>query len=338
MEPSGSSMPKAVVAVVASAGGVDAIRAFVMALPADFPAAVLVVLHVSPAGPSVLPSILSRASRLPAIHPGDGEKLCAGVIYVAPPDRHMAVTGPQVRVFIGPRENGHRPAGDVLFRSVAEDFGPRSAGVVLSGTMDDGAAGLRAVGAAGGLTLVQDPAEAAFPGMPLAAIHEAGPRVVGQITELTERLREWVSELPQVPEDGALQGDPDPVNGSDPDLTAFTCPECGGTLWQRDEYAARRFRCRVGHSFSPDALMLGKQHALEAALWAAIVALEERSDLSRRMMERIEESGRPRQIERYRTEIVESTKRARMLRELINDLVQDVTISHAEGMNGDPAS
>ncbi|MGN6791079.1 MAG: chemotaxis protein CheB [Streptosporangiaceae bacterium] len=269
-----AAMPKAVIAVAASAGGVDAISAFVAALPADLPAAVLVVLHIPPTGPSVLPAILSRVGRLPARHPADGEPLVEGTVYVAPPDRHMDVTATMVRAYAGPRENGHRPAADVLFRSVAEYFGPRSAGVVLSGTMDDGAAGLRAVRAVGGLTLVQDPSEAAFPGMPLAAIEEADPHAVGSVVELGEWLRKWISELPDFNKPQMTAPDPtDPA--PEADITPLTCPECGGTLWQRSDYGAARFRCRVGHTFSADGLMVGKQAALESALWAAIVALDE---------------------------------------------------------------
>lgn len=134
---------------------VEALREFTSALPTNFPGAVLVVLHIPPTGPSLLPAILSLASKLPARHARDGERLTAGVILVAPPDRHMAVDGMTVRVLAGPRENGHRPAADVLLRSVAEHFCQRAAGVVLSGTMDDGAAGLRAVRVAGGFCLVQ---------------------------------------------------------------------------------------------------------------------------------------------------------------------------------------
>jgi two-component system chemotaxis response regulator CheB len=331
------SPPAAAVAIAASAGGVDAIRAFVAELPSDFRAAVLIVLHIPPAGPSVLPAILSRVSRLPAVHPADGEALQAGVVYVAPPDQHMFVSDAQVRVVSGPRENGHRPAADVLLRSVAEHFGPRSAGVVLSGTMDDGAAGLRAVRTVGGFALVQDPAEAAFPGMPLAAIDEANPHVVGGVGVLAEHLRKWVTELPDISSKSDvpdLTDDP-PRSGS---LTPLTCPECGGTLWQHVDYGAERFRCRVGHTYSADGLMVGKQAALESALWAAIVALEERADVSRRIVQRLNITGRASQLERYRTEISESEKRARVLRDLMNDLVQGVSMSHNEEIRGNAAS
>jgi two-component system, chemotaxis family, protein-glutamate methylesterase/glutaminase len=260
-----------VVAVAASAGGVEALSSFVASLPEDFPAAVLVVLHIPAAGPSILPKILTRAGKLPARHPTDAEPLAAGVVMVAPPDRHMAVDRSQVRLLAGARENGHRPAADVLMRSVAENLGPRCAGVVLSGTMDDGAAGLSAVSAVGGLTLVQDPDEAAFPGMPSAAIEEAGPQFVGPVAALADRICDWLASLPDSPLESVMR----PIGSADVAdngrLTPLTCPECGGTLWHHDKYGAQRYRCRVGHTFSADNRILGKQAATESALWPAIV-------------------------------------------------------------------
>jgi two-component system chemotaxis response regulator CheB len=180
---------------VASAGGVTALRTLVSRLPGDFPAAVLVVLHIPARGSSVLPEILSRAGPLPARHPADGEPLAGGVILVAPPDRHLAASGSCARLLASPPECGHRPAADVLLRSTASAFGSACCGVVLSGTMNDGAAGLAAVRQAGGLALVQDPAEAEFPGMPLAAIAAADPQFVGPLSALADRLGIWASGL-----------------------------------------------------------------------------------------------------------------------------------------------
>jgi two-component system chemotaxis response regulator CheB len=319
--------PPAVVAVAASAGGVEALSSFVGSLPADFAAAVLVVLHIPPAGPSVLPRILDRAGELPARHPEDGEGLAGRLILVAPPDRHLVVEGDRVRVVLGPKENGHRPAADTLLRSVAESFGPRSAGVVLSGTMDDGAAGLRAIRAVGGLALVQDPEQAAFPSMPLAAMAEANPQVVAPVQNIVARLTEWLATLPeQSPEAAVSAPSPQPSDGSD--LTEMTCPECGGTLWLSDAYGAQRFRCRVGHTFSHDGLILGKQAALEHALWAAIVALEERADLSLRIIKRLRGTAQESRLDRYRQDAEMAQERAEFLRRMIRDLVQDASTTY----------
>jgi two-component system, chemotaxis family, protein-glutamate methylesterase/glutaminase len=326
-----------VVAVAASAGGVEALSAFAASLPAHLSAAVLVVLHIPPAGPSVLPKILTRAGKLPARHPTDGEPLTPGVILVAPPDRHMTVSGSQVRLAVGARENGHRPAADVLMRSVAESLGPRCAGVVLSGTMDDGASGLGAVGAAGGLTLVQDPEEAAFPGMPSAAIEDASPQFVGPVAMLADRICDWLAGLPDIPLENVMRP-ADPVQAANPgDLTPLTCPECGGTLWHHDDYGTQRYRCRVGHTFSADSLLLGKQAAVEAALWAAIVALDERADLVRHVVKRLQSNGRTSQVARYRQDIEAAEHRAETLRGLVRDLVRGMSAHDDEGNHVDSA-
>jgi two-component system chemotaxis response regulator CheB len=319
-----------VVAVAASAGGIEALSGFVGTLPKDFPAAVLVVLHIPPSGTSVLPRILSRAGKLPACHPGDGERLANGVVFVAPPDRHLVLDDGRVRLSAGPKESGHRPSADVLLRSVAQSFRERAAGVVLSGTMDDGAAGLRAIRAVGGLALVQDPDEAAFPGMPAAAVEEADPQIVAPVAELADHLCGWLDQLPKLSLEAVVSdADPQPAGGDE--ITPQTCPECGGTLWLHDDYGARRFRCRVGHTFSIDGMLAGKQTVIERALWAAVVALEERADLTRRVIKRLREAGAsPAYLARLEEDIDSSHERADDLRDLIRELVQEASRNHEE--------
>lgn len=321
---------RAVVAVAASAGGVDALRSFVGALPADLDATVLVVLHVAPTAPSLLPEILDRSGPLPARHAREGERLEAGVVLVAPPDRHLVVAPGVVHLDAGPREDGHRPSANVLLSSAARTYGKRVAGVVLSGTMDDGAAGLAEVRAAGGLALVQDPGEAAFAGMPVAAIEAADPQLVGAVAALAERLVCWVRDLSRI-EEGLEVTDPDDTGEDGDQLTPFTCPECGGTLWLEDAPGSPRFRCRVGHRFSAESLWLGKKDATEAALWAAVVALRERADVSERVASRLEERGNTRQLGRYRHDAEESRRWAEHLRALIPGiLAHTVTEEHDE--------
>jgi two-component system chemotaxis response regulator CheB len=207
-----------VVGVAASAGGVEALRQFAAALPADLPAAILVVLHIAPTGPTLLPQILGRAGRLPARHPQDGEPLAPGVILVAPPGQHLTVADGHVRLLSHPREHGHRPSADMLLRSAAEASGPACSGVVLSGTMDDGAAGLAAVRRAGGLALVQDPSDALFPGMPRAAIAAADPQFTGTVPVLAGHLCRWLGELDRaaaVTTGTVSGGQPAAVTGAD---------------------------------------------------------------------------------------------------------------------------
>ncbi|MEU4623828.1 chemotaxis protein CheB [Actinoplanes sp. NPDC023801] len=158
------------VAVGASAGGVEALRALVAGLPPAYPGALLVVLHVPRSAPSALSGILSRNGPLPATTAADGEPVMPGRIYVAPADHHLLLLDGHLRLSRGPAENGHRPAVDPLFRSVARAAGRRAVGVVLSGSRDDGAAGLASIAARGGTTVVQEPGEALHPWMPRAAL------------------------------------------------------------------------------------------------------------------------------------------------------------------------
>src|SRR5204862_7311337 len=183
-----------VVAIGASAGGVEALTTIVSALPAATEASIFIVLHLPAEGTSRLPTILNRAGALPAAHPAEAEPIRHGRIYVAPPDRHLLVRDGRIRLSPGPRENGHRPAIDPLFRSLALSFGARVIAVVLSGTRDDGAAGVAAVKAVGGKVVVQDPEDAAYQGMPEAARATGEADAVVPAAEIAELLADWSRE------------------------------------------------------------------------------------------------------------------------------------------------
>lgn len=334
----GSGPPPSVIALAASAGGVEALTRVIGGLPKDLPAALLVVLHIAPIGPSVLPSIIARHGELPAIHPSDGDLLVPGCVYVAPPDFHLTVTAERARVGAGPRENGNRPAADPLFRSVAKEFGPRGAGVVLSGSLDDGTAGLAAIRRAGGLTVVQDPEEAAFPSMPASAASFVHPDYVVPLDEIPGIVIQFAARIASGEPSGRQPGrglaNVSEDHYVDPP-SAITCPECGGTLWVTSE-APLRFRCRVGHAFSPEALLIGKQDSLESAIWAAIVALQERAELARRLMRRLGPDGPDRLRSRYLREIAENHRRAELLERLAVDLIGPVDTT-AAAVAVDPA-
>lgn len=286
--------PVEVVVVGASAGGVEALRALVSALPRAFPAAVLVVLHVAQAGTSVLPDILQRAATLPVATAADGEPLLRGHVYVAPPGCHLLVDGGNARLTHGPRENGHRPAIDPLFRSAGEAFGPRAAGVILSGMLDDGTAGLHELKARGGVAIVQDPDTAMYAGMPRSAAEHVAVDALLPLPEIGPALVR-------------LAGEPNPDQGGDPvpdepsshpadpaggQSTRFTCPDCGGVLFEYDEGSLERFQCSVGHAYSLESLVDGQAQQVEHALWAAVRILEDRAILLRRMVRYSRESGR----------------------------------------------
>jgi two-component system chemotaxis response regulator CheB len=185
-------MPNIVV-IGASAGGVQTLRKIVAPLPKDLRAAVFVVMHISPMGPSLLPELLNRGS-LPAAAASDGERILPSRIYVAPPDHHMLIDGGVIRVTRGPKEHRFRPAIDPLFRTAAWAYGNRVLGVVLTGLLGDGSVGLQTIKSAGGTVLVQDPDEALFDEMPLNAVRnvdvdfivptgEIGPKIAALARE-----------------------------------------------------------------------------------------------------------------------------------------------------------
>jgi two-component system chemotaxis response regulator CheB len=317
-----------IVVVGASAGGVEALVRLVKALPEDPPAAVFVVLHIPALATSALPDILSRQGRLPATHAKDGEPIESGHIYVAPPDHHLLFKDEQVHLSRGPRENGHRPAIDPLFRSAAREFGARVVGVVLSGALDDGTAGLVAVKGRGGVSVVQDPEDALYRGMPTSAIegdHVDQVLPVPDIAALIATLaRESapdvappVSELLKA-EDDMADLSMDAIERDNPGRpSAFSCPDCNGVLWELREGEVIRFRCRVGHAWSPESLLSEQREALEAALWVALRSLEERASLARRMAAPARERGHRMTAARFDEQAEESDRAAELVRKLL---------------------
>jgi two-component system chemotaxis response regulator CheB len=317
-----------IVVVGASAGGVESLRTLVGELPGDLPAAVLIVLHIAATGSSVLPSILTRAGELVAAHPEDGESIEHGRIYVAPPDRHLVVHRDTIGVQGGPKENGHRPAVDPLFRSAAEHHGPRVVGVVLSGTLDDGASGLRLIKEAGGLALVQDPDDAMYEAMPRAAIAYAHPhatvsaRVLGRM--ISEVAGTYVEQEEEAmagvgPDDDARHGatEEDPQPGP---RAAFACPDCGGALWEVDDGGLLHFRCRVGHAFSEASMLERQSDALETALWTSLRVLQERAALAQRLSQRLRSRGSAATARRFQRQAAEAEEHAVNLRELLESV------------------
>ena len=321
-----------IIVIGASAGGVEVLRHIAAGLPSELKAAVFVVLHLPPGGTSVLPSILDRAGDLPAAHAVDGEAVEPGRIYVAPPDNHLLLDDGVVRLAAGPRENSHRPAIDPLFRSAATCYGPSAIGVILSGVLDDGTAGLAALKAAGGLTVVQNPEDALYPGMPRSAIDHVTPEHVvpgAAIAELLARLVEQapgpVPDPPPEPEtvleesfvavDRGASDNPQPGVPS-----GFTCPECSGALWETEEEGVVRFRCRTGHQYSLETLLSEQSGSIEAALWSALRALEERGAMLRRIAQRLSGHGNSSSAFRYARNADQAVEQALVLRQALHSL------------------
>ncbi len=240
-----------IIVIGASAGGLAALVELVRDLPEDLPAALFIVIHTSPDNPGVLPQILGRAGKLPVAFARDGEPIVPGRVYVAPPDHHLLLKARTVRVTRGPKENGFRPAVDPLFRTAALAHGPHVIGVVLSGGLNDGTHGLAIITQRGGVALAQDPQEALIPSMPLSAIQNVEVRRVLRAAEmpavLAEIVREPVTQEPRaMPEhvDIAEAGDSLAVHTPPGEQAPYTCPECGGALWESNEVGTLlRFRC-----------------------------------------------------------------------------------------------
>jgi two-component system, chemotaxis family, protein-glutamate methylesterase/glutaminase len=319
-----------VVVIGASAGGVEAISRVVSDLPRDLHASVLVVLHIS-RGRSYLPEILTRAGRLPASHPEDGQPLEYGRIYIAPPDHHMIVETGKVRIAHSASENGVRPAVDPLFRSAARVYGGRVVGVILTGTLDDGTAGIAAVREAGGVTIVQSPDEAVAPGMPRSAIASGKVDHVLPLRDIAVLLAALVEEdapsrLPSGAHPHLRSMEPDlatmplALRGTDRPGTpsVFSCPECHGTLWEADEHGLLRFRCRVGHVYSPESMIAAQTDEVDRALWVALRTLEERAAMSYRLAERGRERNQRGVDQAFTQRARETEEEARRIRELLH--------------------
>ena len=320
-----------IIVLGASAGGVEALTQLVKALPPDLPAAIFVVIHFPAHSTSVMPSILNRCGSLKASHPTDGEAIQHGRIYVAPPNYHLLVKRGYIHLARGPRENGHRPAIDPLFRTAARFYGRRVVGVVLSGNLDDGTAGLAAVKQRGGVAVVQDPTDALFAGMPRSAIENVEVDYILPLSAIAPTLVSLAQE-PVVEEEDSLTGEMEieseiaeldmaALHKDDSDRpgipAGFGCPDCGGALWELRDGQLIRFRCRTGHAYSAETLLAEQSEVLETALWNAFRALEERAALSRRMHQGARDRNQTRSAVRFQEQADEAQQNATVIRELL---------------------
>jgi two-component system, chemotaxis family, protein-glutamate methylesterase/glutaminase len=329
-------VPRRVVGIGASAGGIDALTKLVGNLPAGLPAAVCVVLHVPATGRSLLAPILARHTALDVRMATDGESVRAGRVYVAAPDRHLTVDGGRLRLGRGPKENGVRPAVDPMLRSLAAAYRDRAVAVVLSGALGDGSSGSVAVRQAGGVVLVQDPDDATVPSMPESALRAlGGADAVLPAAALGPALAELADGGPAMREHVAVTVGGNPY-AAGPERPAgapvpFTCPECNGPLWELEESGVVRYRCRVGHGFSEDSLVVEQGGAVEAALWSALEALDERAEFLHRLAAR-HADARPRLRDRYEGAAADAHERAELIRRALGTAGDgpDALALHAE--------
>jgi two-component system chemotaxis response regulator CheB len=319
-----------IVVMGASAGGIPPIERVLSALPSDFPASVFVAIHTAAEGPRMLSEVISRMSSLAVAYAVDGESPRKSRVYLAPPDRHLLLEPNLIRVTAGPRENRHRPAIDPLFRSAARAYGPRVVAVLFSGLLDDGTAGLKAVGGCGGKTIVQDPGEARFSSMPRNAVKNDSPHYVLRVRELADTLIHLVLNGSRRRTSGdqirsklnsevkIAEIDVAAIEQAKPGIpSVYSCPECNGTLWEIREGELLRFRCRVGHAYGAESLLASKNEELEGALWTALRTLEERVALHRRLSEDAARKQNPRVARHFRQTAEDMHQQAQTIRHLL---------------------
>ncbi|WP_250451521.1 chemotaxis protein CheB [Caballeronia sp. ATUFL_M2_KS44] len=319
-----------IVVIAASRGAIPVLKRLVSALPGDFPAAIFIVLHVG-RHKSVLPDMLSQWGALPARHPASGEPLARHEVYVAPPDRHMVLLRGEVCLLDTAAENFARPAADPLFRSAAMEYGPRVVGVVLSGDLDDGAAGLAAVRARGGYCVVQDPLDCEAPSMPrsalaatsadavvsadrLAHVIDAAVKGAKRREEATVSIRPDLDQEAQIANRGVVTPEELDAIG---ERSALTCPNCSGTLWRMRDERPLRFRCHTGHAFTSLSLEEGTEKRTEDGIWSAIRAVHERIILAQERRRWAEHAGSADDMAIEQTRIEENEKLVELLRAAI---------------------
>lgn len=321
-----------IVVIGCSAGGLEALRILFTHLPVDGAACYFVVQHMPGHSPSQLDRILQAATDMPVRFAHDNAPIMPDTVHLAAPDRHLMLDGYRTRVTRGPRECRARPAVDVLLRSAALSFGPRVIGVILTGNLDDGTAGLWQIKDRQGLALVQDPQEASYSSMPQSAIEQVDVDFVGSVEALAERIaQEIVSSraLPGVEAPSPRQQVENLVAMEGKGMQAgvmklgkvsqYTCPECHGVLVEIKEGRIVRFRCHTGHAYSPGSLLVEVNESIDKGIWDAVRAIEERILLLRQTAELAHAAGKEGEAARLRAKARLAEEKCRPLRELVLD-------------------
>jgi two-component system, chemotaxis family, protein-glutamate methylesterase/glutaminase len=342
-----------IIVIGASAGGFEAIKKIVSGLPADFDAALFIVWHMSADVRGILPEVLNKLGKLPAAHAVDMEPIENRHIYVAPPDRHLVLEKGVIRTTKGPKENRFRPAVDPLFRSAAYAYGARVIGVILSGGLDDGTAGLWAVKEHGGITIVQDPHDAEVPSMPQSALNAVSIDFKVPVDELAELLI-MLSAEPLI-DDGdenrndkteveikiAMEEKPQKNNiiGFG-ELTPYTCPDCHGVLTSIREGDHIRFRCHTGHAFSASSLLAAISDGIEESLWSAVRNIRESAFLLNHMGDHFAEKNEPKLAAMYFKKAKDADARSEKVRETVmsNEQLSTITIKQQAEYEGQTAT
>ena len=323
-----------IVVIGASSGGIEALTKLTRGLPPELPAAIFVVQHLALSSKNYLPEILARHTSLKTHLAQEGKRFERGRIYIAPADYHLLIDADRMFLSRGPRENRVRPAIDPLFRSAALSHGSRVIGVILSGLLDDGTAGLAAVKKVGGLAVVQSPHDALTPEMPQSALDHVdvdyclaasemgallGRLVAQALPTDADHAQETASQSALAREVGIMReesGDIDTAIELGRPIPA-SCPECGGPMWEVGG-AIPRFRCHTGHAYTARHLVSGLQEAEETALWAALRVMEERARMLRRLADEDAKRGNRLSHAAFATKAAEAEEHVKQLRNLLN--------------------
>jgi two-component system chemotaxis response regulator CheB len=330
-----------IVAIGTSAGGVQALLSLVRSLPGDLPASILVTIHLSSQHRSALDEILARAGELKAGFAAEGDVVRKGRIYLAPPARHLIVDGERFALGNGPRENNARPAVDPMLRSAALCCGSRTIGIILTGSLGDGASGLWAVSQAGGVTVVQDPSDAAFPEMPLSALERLAPDHVVRLADMPRLLQELVHQPAgePVPVPDRIKLEVDIARNGRSGMremdgigrrSTLTCPDCNGVMWEIGEGDILRYRCHQGHAYTAEVMAVALDESLRHALGSGLRALEERIALLKKLRSEARSFSSSRTAENWDDKANELEREAQVIRDSMRRL--DEIVEQAEDM------
>jgi two-component system chemotaxis response regulator CheB len=315
-----------ILVIGASAGGVEALQELVGGLPAQLEASIFIVLHTAPSGPNLLAEVLQRRSALRVVNPTDGARIEKGRVYVGQRDHHLLIEGERIRIARGPKENRSRPSVDALFRSAAYACGPRVIGVILSGTLDDGTAGLWTVKRRGGTAVVQDPKDARYASMSESALRYVDVDHVVPIAQMAPLLVRLVKESPSAtgePVNKDLEIETAIARGGNAltqgvmtlgAVSPFTCPECHGVLLRLKDGGVPRFRCHTGHAFSVATLLSEVTTSIEDSFWIAIRAIDEAIMLFKHMAKHALEMGDAKSAQLFEHKAAEAQSRSDAIR------------------------
>ena len=292
-----------IIVIGASMGGFHALRDLISEFPKDLKAAVLVVLHIPSEHKSFLAETFGKNAKIPVLAAKDHLEIKNGHVYIAVPDFHLLIKSKRIELSHGPRHNLHRPAVDTLFYSAATAYGPRVIGVILTGALDDGTAGLMEVKRHGGVSVIQDPSDAVNPSMPASARDCVPIDHCVPLSKMAELLVTLAGQPVKMSSLAAAKKMPKP---NEPELSTHICPECNGPMWAIEAGNLLHFHCRIGHAFSGQSLLVEKNMALETALWSAVNALKDKSNIAGQLLSLLKKSKSKSETPQYYREQIES--------------------------------